>query len=174
MRRQSFVRQKMRWKILRQRYEFRLSEHGRLPTSVVQHLHFGTSMPSGGVSSRARILVFGSARGQLPILHEIECNAGCLKEAGAAKGSRDNLVVTATRPKTIAHSPVLSTKELGGIMAIEAPHTLVGAMTICHASLRSEAEGRPCRAVQDTIAALVELPPAVPAAEPPVASRGGR
>ena len=77
----------------------------------------------GFVSSRARVLIFGLTRGQLRILHDIERNAGRLGEAGATKGSGDDLIVTATRAKKIAEFAVFSTEALGGIMAFEASHT---------------------------------------------------
>jgi hypothetical protein len=79
--------------------------------------------PKGCLSSRASVLIFGLARGQLRILHDIERNAGRLGEAGAAKRSRDDLVVTATRAKKIAEFTVFSAEVLGGIVALEASHT---------------------------------------------------
>jgi hypothetical protein len=78
---------------------------------------------SGFVSSRASVLTFGLARGQLRILHDVERNEGRLGEAGAAKGSGDDLIVTATRAKKIAEFAVFSTEAPGGIMAFEASHT---------------------------------------------------
>lgn len=114
-------------------------------------------------------------------MHDIERNAGRLGEAGATKGSGDDLIVTATRAKKIAEFAVFSTEALGGIMAFEASHTSdpaldaamvlfktivqvgtgpvphglaqhgadcsgVGAMTVCRDPVRSKAHGRPRRA----------------------------
>jgi hypothetical protein len=83
----------------------------------------GCAASLGFVSSRAGVLIFGLARGQLRILHDMERNAGRLGEAGAAKGSGDDLIVTATRAKKIAEFAVFSTEALGGIVAFEASHT---------------------------------------------------
>jgi hypothetical protein len=57
------------------------------------------------------------------ILHDIERNADRLGEAGAAKGSGDGLVVTATRAKKIAEFTVFFIEALDGIVALEVSHT---------------------------------------------------
>ena len=64
-----------------------------------------------------------STRGISGILHDVERNAGAFTKAGAAGGGGDDLVVTAAGTKEIAEFTMLAAEALGGVVALEAPHT---------------------------------------------------
>ncbi len=57
------------------------------------------------------------------ILHDVDRSSGTFGKAGAAEGSGDDLVVTATRAKELAEFTVFSTEAIGGIIILEASHT---------------------------------------------------
>jgi hypothetical protein len=73
--------------------------------------------------SRQRSDVRRGSHEDLRVLHDVERNACCLGEAGAAQRGGDNLVVTATGAKKIAEPPVFSAETLGSVMVLEASHT---------------------------------------------------
>ncbi len=53
-------------------------------------------------------------------MHDVERNAGGLGEAGAAKGSGDDLVVTAAGTEEILEFTKLATEAVGCVVALEA------------------------------------------------------
>jgi hypothetical protein len=66
-------------------------------------------------------LIFGvgSAVG-LCALHDVERDAGCLDEAGAAEGSRDDLVVTEARAEESPQLDLFATENASRVMLLEA------------------------------------------------------